>query len=150
MGFLKSSDFPIQTWVRKVGYLRHLAEFLRKLGPPCPSGHICPQQRPTRQEAAPGHTTQVKPHSCLPGVVKLTTNSLTAACHRPPLPTQTSCIVGPNIVGANVFATNLADEGLRSVARNNKATRLLTRPCRTTKSSAKDLSLRIVKLQYTS
>ena len=46
--------------------------------------------------------------------------------------------------------TNLADSGLRSVARNNKATRLLTRPGQTTKSSAKDLSLRAVKLQYAS
>ena len=49
-----------------------------------------------------------------------------------------------------VFSTNLADAGLRSVARNNKATRLLTRPGQTTKSSAKDLSLRIVKLQFVS
>jgi hypothetical protein len=40
--------------------------------------------------------------------------------------------------------------GLRSAARNNKATRLLTRPGCTTKSSAKDLSLRIVKLQFVS
>ena len=44
--------------------------------------------------------------------------------------------------------TNLAEEGLRSAARNNKATRLLTRPSRTTQSYAKDLSLRTVKLQY--
>jgi hypothetical protein len=49
-----------------------------------------------------------------------------------------------------VFSTNLAYTGLRSVARNNKATRLLTRPGKTTKSSAKDLSLRIVKLQFVS
>ena len=48
------------------------------------------------------------------------------------------------------YLTNLADAGLRSVARNNKATRLLTRPGQTTKSSAKDLSLRIVKLQFVS
>ena len=48
------------------------------------------------------------------------------------------------------ISTNLAGAGLRSVARNNKATRLLTRPGQTTKSSAKDLSLRIVKLQSAS
>jgi hypothetical protein len=40
--------------------------------------------------------------------------------------------------------------GLRSVARNNKATRLLTRPGWTTKSSAKDLILHVVKLQSAS
>jgi hypothetical protein len=40
--------------------------------------------------------------------------------------------------------------GLRSVARNYKATRLLTRPGQATKSSAKDSSLRAVKLQYAS
>jgi hypothetical protein len=43
-----------------------------------------------------------------------------------------------------------AASGLRSVARNNKATRLRTRPGRSTKSSAKDLSLRTVKLQSAS
>ena len=48
------------------------------------------------------------------------------------------------------ISTNLAGAGLRSVARNNKATRLLTRPGQATKSSAKDLSLRIVKLQSAS
>ena len=48
------------------------------------------------------------------------------------------------------ISTNLAGAGLRSVARNNKATRLLTRPGQATKSSAKDLSLRIVKLQFAS
>lgn len=37
--------------------------------------------------------------------------------------------------------------GLRSAARNNKATRLLTRPGRTAKSSAKDSFQRAVKLQ---
>lgn len=52
--------------------------------------------------------------------------------------------------GREYISTNLADAGLRSVARNNKATRLLTRPGQTTKSSAKDLSLRIVKLQSAS
>jgi hypothetical protein len=31
--------------------------------------------------------------------------------------------------GESCISTNLANEGLRSVARNNKATRLLTRPC---------------------
>jgi hypothetical protein len=45
------------------------------------------------------------------------------------------------------YSTKLA-AGLRSVARNNKATRLLTRPGQATKSSAKDSILRAVKLQY--
>jgi hypothetical protein len=40
--------------------------------------------------------------------------------------------------------------GLRSVDRNNKATLPLTRPGRTNKSYAKDLSPRIVKLPYVS
>jgi hypothetical protein len=40
--------------------------------------------------------------------------------------------------------------GLRSADRNNKATLLLTRPERTAKSSAKDLSPREVKLQFVS
>lgn len=52
--------------------------------------------------------------------------------------------------GWEVSQTNLAGASLHSAARNNKATRLLTWLVQTTKSSAKDLSLRIVKLQYTS
>ena len=40
-----------------------------------------------------------------------------------------------------------AKNGLPSIDRNNKATLLFTGPCRTTKSYAKDLSPRIVKLQ---
>ena len=43
--------------------------------------------------------------------------------------------------------TNQGSTGLRSIARNNKATRLFTRPGCAAKSSAKDLSLRTVKLQ---
>jgi hypothetical protein len=35
MSFLKGSNFPIQTRVRKVGYLGYLAEFWRKLGLLC-------------------------------------------------------------------------------------------------------------------
>ena len=50
---------------------------------------------------------------------------------------------------ASLFSIKPA-AGLRSVARNNKATRLLTRPGWTTKSSAKDSILRVVKLQYAS
>ena len=50
----------------------------------------------------------------------------------------------------DVKSTGLGRDRLRSVDRNNKATLLLTRPGRTTKSSAKDLSLRIVKLQSAS
>lgn len=46
--------------------------------------------------------------------------------------------------------TNLGINGLVSADRNNKATLPLTTPRCTIKSSAKDLSLRIVKLQYTS
>lgn len=44
--------------------------------------------------------------------------------------------------------TNLGINGLVSADRNNKATLPLTTPRCTIKSSAKDLSLRIVKLQY--
>lgn len=46
------------------------------------------------------------------------------------------------------FGTNLDDVGLASVDRNNKATLPRTAPSRAIKSSAKDLSLRIVKLPY--
>jgi hypothetical protein len=67
----------------------------------------------------------------------------------PPLSARSSAADRMMGEGCNV-PTNLAGSGLRSVARNNKATRLLTRPGQTTKSSAKDLSLRIVKLQYAS
>lgn len=67
--------------------------------------------------------------------------------HPPPLDDRR--LSGPT-TGRESISTNLADAGLRSVARNNKATRLLTRPGQTTKSSAKDLSLRIVKLQSAS
>jgi hypothetical protein len=44
--------------------------------------------------------------------------------------------------------TNLGSEGLASADRNNKATLLLTAPCPTLKSSARDLFPRMVKLQY--
>ena len=44
--------------------------------------------------------------------------------------------------------TNLGINGLASADRSNKATLPLTTPRCTIKSSAKDLSLRIVKLQY--
>ena len=50
----------------------------------------------------------------------------------------------------DVKSTGLGRDRLRSVDRNNKATLLLTRRCRTTKSSAKDLSPRMVKLQSVS
>ena len=58
---------------------------------------------------------------------------------------------GPAGIGSFKWrsSTKLA-AGLRSVARNYKATRLLTRPGQTTKSSAKDSILRTVKLQYAS
>src|SRR5260221_4846499 len=44
--------------------------------------------------------------------------------------------------------TNLDDVGLASVDRNNRATLPLTAPSHAIKSSAKDLSLRIVKLSF--
>ena len=44
-------------------------------------------------------------------------------------------------------STNLGSEGLASADRNNKATLLLTRPYRATKSYARELSLHKVKLQ---
>jgi hypothetical protein len=47
-------------------------------------------------------------------------------------------------------STNLGSEGLASADRNNKATLLLTAPCPTIKSYAKDLFPRMVKLQYAS
>src|SRR3954468_12398575 len=51
--------------------------------------------------------------------------------------------------GRGGFSTNLGSEGLASADRNNKATLLLTAPCPTVKSSARDLFPRMVKLQYT-
>ena len=51
--------------------------------------------------------------------------------------------------GGFLKGTNLGINGLVSADRNNKATLPLTTPRCTIKSSAKDLSLRIVKLQYT-
>src|ERR1044072_9543448 len=45
-----------------------------------------------------------------------------------------------------VLLTNLGNAGLRAAARNKNATRLLTRPGYTSKSSAKDSSQRAVKL----
>ena len=50
--------------------------------------------------------------------------------------------------GAKIQARTTA--GLGSIDRNNKATLLFTPPGCTTKSYAKGLSLRIVKLQYVS
>ena len=52
--------------------------------------------------------------------------------------------------GRCVSRNKSGGNGLRSAARNNKATRQRTRPYRATKSSAKDLSLRKVKLQSAS
>jgi hypothetical protein len=49
--------------------------------------------------------------------------------------------------GRYASRTNRGGAGLRSAARNNKATRLLTRPGHAAKSSAKDLSQRAAKLQ---
>ena len=66
--------------------------------------------------------------------------------HGGPLQTQVSFSRKAHDIDGGVL-TNLADAGLRSAARNNKATRLLTRPGRTAKSSAKDSSQRAVKLQ---
>jgi hypothetical protein len=52
--------------------------------------------------------------------------------------------------GERIFSQILPAAGLRSVDRNNKATLPLTRPGRTNKSYAKDLSPRIVKLPFVS
>ena len=54
-----------------------------------------------------------------------------------------------NWEGVPLGGTNLGINGLVSADRNNKATLPLTTPRYTIKSSAKDLSLRIVKLKYT-
>lgn len=56
----------------------------------------------------------------------------------------------PSIERRLRLRTNQGSTGLRSIARNNKATRLFTRPGCAAKSSAKDLSLRTVKLQCAS
>ena len=50
-------------------------------------------------------------------------------------------------VGVVCLPPNLGHGGLRSVDRNNKATLPRTRPCDATKSYAKDLPPRMVKLQ---
>ena len=47
-----------------------------------------------------------------------------------------------------VKSTNLDERRLASADRNNKATLLLTGPFRTAKSSAKDLTPLVLKLQY--
>ena len=53
-------------------------------------------------------------------------------------------------IGWFLNGTNLGINGLVSADRNNKATLPLTTPRCAIKSSAKDLSLRIVKLQFVS
>ena len=83
----------------------------------------------------------------------LPSNPLAAQSQRASLargiaPFSTPCVKQKQRIKSK-FSTKLA-AGLRSVARNNKATRLLTRPGQTTKSSAKDLILLTKKLQYTS
>jgi hypothetical protein len=52
------------------------------------------------------------------------------------------------VEGVVPYGTNLGINGLASADRNNKATLPLTAPRCAIKSSAKDLSLRTVKLQY--
>lgn len=51
-------------------------------------------------------------------------------------------------MGESLLNKSSWQTGLRSVDRNNKATLPLTRPGQTIKSYAKDLSPRMVKLQY--
>jgi hypothetical protein len=69
-----------------------------------------------------------------------------------PFPIGRHAISLPDQLGASrvcvPWGTNLDDVGLASVDRNNKATLPRTAPSRAIKSSAKDLSLRIVKLPY--
>ncbi len=57
---------------------------------------------------------------------------------------------GDPLMGREKLSQILPATGLRSADRNNKATLPLTRPGRTNKSYAKDLSPRIVKLPYVS
>jgi hypothetical protein len=72
-------------------------------------------------------------------------------CHKkkppPPLQRLTNMV---NRRWGEKLSQILPATGLRSVDRNNKATLPLTRPGRTNKSYAKDLSPRIVKLPYVS
>lgn len=63
----------------------------------------------------------------------------------PPPPSPQTGGPGHQIHGE--VSNKTADAGLRSAARNNKATRLLTRPGRTSQSSARVSSQRAVKLQ---
>ncbi len=51
-------------------------------------------------------------------------------------------------MGGRIMRPNLGDSRLRSVDQSNKAFLLLTRLHRTSKSYARDLTPRIVKLQY--
>ena len=66
---------------------------------------------------------------------------------RPLRPPASSGSAGGGRRPGGLRITNLVQNGLRSVDRNNKATLPRTRPCETIKSYARDSSPRMVKLQ---
>ena len=69
------------------------------------------------------------------------------ACGPPSPGEEAPPYVGPGQRDATVGEIE-AKDGLPSADRNNKATLLLTGPFRTAKSSAKDLTPLVLKLQY--
>lgn len=66
----------------------------------------------------------------------------------PPPPKLARCLVPSRPAAAEVHEEIEAKKGLPSADRNNKATLLLTGPFRTSKSSAKDLTPLVLKLQF--
>ncbi|KAM0721561.1 hypothetical protein Q7P37_002486 [Cladosporium fusiforme] len=117
-------------------------------------GHPAPEGTPrpcsgatTRMAHRPAH-----PHGCKPGDLAVAPTAVAPVAaprheHRIAMaPPVRGRPCRPCAAASKPDGTPQGDAGLRSAARNNKATRLLTRPGHTSKSSAKDSSQRAVKL----
>ena len=124
--------------------------------PPCPGAKQdarppCPWTE-GRSPTLPGSKARRSPKSTKPAAYPArpprwtVDRGLRGPRRRPSTPPGTRPRARPTV--GEIFISNKSgDAGLRSAARSYKATRQRTRPGRTTKSSAKDLSLRKVKLQ---
>ena len=97
---------------------------------------------PLAQTTYPGHARDRKLEGAPP---RLVSPRRASVCYQRPKSPRTEPFRQPIKTGNRVQIK--AKNGLPSIDRNNKATLLFTGPCRTTKSYAKDLSPRIVKLQ---
>lgn len=138
------------------GTARHILSRRRRL-PPSPAAHATPRlaSLPSPDDARAAAPNRPSLHSPRPPPVPVTLPSIdrqasiAAPSFQASKPHHGGTPLGLHAWwGACSIGTNLDGVGLASADRNNKATLPLTAPSRAIKSSAKDLSLRIVKLPY--